>query len=276
MRRTDSDTVPRVEREEAKVSQTKAEMAIEAARSKLASVELESRAETQLLQLEVEENEREVVELEEQLDKTVLRAPTDGVVLLEEKWDGYWTVGSRPWGSAELMSLPDLSAMEVAAKVHEVDAPKVRKGQRARIELDAYPGRVLTGEVSQVADLAVAQGDDEIKYLDIEVSLQGEQAQLLPGMSSRVELVLEEVDDAVWVPREAVFRDGDEAWVFSEGLTGWSRTEVQLGLANDTHVVVSEGLSAGAVVSLVDPTRDDDERPAAVLDDEGAGEATTP
>jgi len=264
MRRTESDTVPLVEREEARIGQTKASMAIDAAKSSLDSVELESRAETQLLQLEVARREREVTELEEMLERTTITAPTDGVVLLEEKWDGFWTVGSRPWASAELISLPDLAAMKVKARVHEVDAPRVAVGQRARVELEAFPGQVMEGEVVEVADLAVPQGEDEIKFLDIEVTLSGETGDLLPGMSSRVELVLESTPEAVWVPIEAVFRDGDEAYVFREGLTGWSRTEVTLGRANDTHVMV-EGLEAGGRVALVDPSATE-ARPAAELE----------
>ncbi len=265
MRRTESDTVPLVEREAARISETKAEMAIDAARSSEASVQLESRAETQLLELEVERRVREVQELEEQIENTVIVAPTDGVVLLQEKWDGPWTVGSRPWSSAELISLPDLAAMKVVAQVHEVDSPRVAVGQKARVELDAFPGQILSGEVIATADLAVPRGDDEIKYLEIEVSLEGEAGSLLPGMSTRVELVLDDEPDVVWVPIEAVSRDGDAAWVFTEGLTGWGTVPVTLGEANDTHVVVT-GIEAGTRVALVDPTAIDAARPAAVVE----------
>lgn len=270
MRRTESDTVPLVQREEARISETKARMAIDQAQSSKASVQLESKAETQLLQLEVERREREVEELREQIDKTVITAPTDGVVLLQEKWDGVWTVGSRPWSGAELISLPDLGAMKVVAKVHEVDSPRVAKGQKARVELDAFPGQILQGEVTHLADLAVPQGEDEIKYLTIEVSLDGETGSLLPGMSSRVELILDETPDAVWVPIESVVRDGDDALVFTEGLTGWGTTAVTLGAENDTHVVV-DGLEAGTRVALVDPHKADEDRPAAVLESEEEG-----
>jgi hypothetical protein len=158
--------------------------------------------------------------------------------------------------------------MKVVAQVHEVDSPRIAVGQRARVELDAFPGQVLTGEVIATADLAVPRGEDEIKYLEIEVSLEGESGALLPGMSTRVELVLEELPDSVWVPIEAVVRDGDEAWVYTEGLTGWGTVPVTLGAENDTHVVVS-GVEAGTRVALVDPTAADEARPAAVVEAPG-------
>ncbi|MEZ4320538.1 MAG: efflux RND transporter periplasmic adaptor subunit [Myxococcota bacterium] len=262
MKRTDSDTVPLVEREAARISETKSKMAIDAAKASLESVQLESRAETQLLQLEVEKQTREVAELREQLEKTVVTAPTDGVVLIQSSWDGYWKVGSRPWSGAELISLPDLAEMKVAVEVHEVDSPRILKGQKATVVLDAFPDRVVHGTVGQVADLAVAKGEDEIKYLEAEVLLEETRSEMLPGLSARVELVLEEVPNAMWVPIEAVHKEDDAAWVHVSGLTGWSRQDVEIGVENDTHVVVT-GLTEGDVVALVDPDAPDAARPAA-------------
>ena len=68
----------------------------------------------------------------------IVVAADHGEVLLEEKWDGFWTVGSRPWASAELISLPDLAAMKVKARVHEVD-----DSSKAQHSLDACSDVVL-------------------------------------------------------------------------------------------------------------------------------------
>lgn len=255
MRRTDSDTVPLVDREEARVSEKKSEMAIDAARSNLQSVHLESRAETQLLQLEVEQKEREVETLREQLENTVITAPSDGLVIIEERWDGTpWRVGQTPWDGAFLAALPDFNAMKVAAEVHEVDSPRVAVDQRATVRIESLPDLTLSGTVSKVADLAVDDDDDGVKVLDIEVTLDTTLPEMKPGLSTRVELVVEEVEDALWIPIEAVWREDDaEPTVWVAGLTGWSQVNVALGTESDTHVVVTSGLSAGDEVALVDP-----------------------
>ena len=83
MQRTESETVPLVDRENARVNETKAELAIGASRSALATTKLESKAESQLLQLEVEERTRQVEQLERQLEEAVIVAPIDGLVLVE-------------------------------------------------------------------------------------------------------------------------------------------------------------------------------------------------
>lgn len=272
MQRTDSETVPLVDRENARVNEVKAELSIESSKSALATTKLESEAETQLLKLEVEERTRQVEELEKQLDKAVITAPTDGLVLIETDWQGKWKVGSRPWTGATLMKVPDLSKMKVVALVHEVDSPDIEVGQPATVVIDAYPDQEFGGKVSKVADLAVARGEDQVKYLEFEVELDESTPEMKPGMTVRVDLLLDQVEDVVWVPIEAVQRDGDYARVWTKGLTGWSETEVELGAENDTHVVV-EGVGAGSRVALVDPEvwESDEGRPAA--EDESAASA---
>ncbi|MCA9569848.1 MAG: efflux RND transporter periplasmic adaptor subunit [Myxococcales bacterium] len=263
MRRTESDTVPLVDREEARVSEVKSSMAIESARSSLDSVKLESRAETQLLQLEVAQKEREVEKIRDQLEHTVLTAPSDGVVLLKTNWDDtHWKVGNSPWQGSELAALPDLSEMKVEAEVHEVDSTRVAVGQKALVTLEAFPDAPVGGEVAKVADLAVAKGEDGIKVLEVEVSLDETREEMKPGLSARVELVLDEVPDALWIPIESVWKDGDERYVWTSGLTGWSRTPVVLGTENDTHVVVTSGVAAGDLVALVDPQTERERPPA--------------
>jgi multidrug efflux pump subunit AcrA (membrane-fusion protein) len=277
MKITDSETVPLVEREQARVAETKAEMAIDAARDSLANVKLESRAETQLQQLEVDKNARRVDEIRDSLEKAVLTSPTDGIVIYESRWDDeFWRVGDSPWGGSTLMKLPDMGTLQVVAWVHEVDTPRVAAGQKARITLDAFPEQVVTGEIAKVADLAVARGSDQVKYLEIEVALDRLEPQFKPGMSARVDLLLERIDDALSVPIEAVFRADGQPVVYTRGLGGWSPTPVELGTENDTHVVVVSGLEAGAEVALVDPTDGDESRaaaeavPVAATDDDAA------
>lgn len=266
MRRTDSDTVPLVDREEARVSEQKSEMAIDAARSGLASVRLESRAQTQLLQLEVEQKEREVELLREQIGQTVIVAPTDGVVLVKNRWDDTpWRVGQSPWEGVLLAALPDFNAMKIVGSVHELDGPRLAVGQRADVVVESLPDLALHGTVSKVADLAVDDDDDGVKVLDVEVRLDETPPALKPGLTARIELLVGEVEQARWIPLEAVWKDEDEQpHVWTAGLAGWRRTPVELGVESDVFVVVTGGLEADDEVALVDPNGPD-ERPAAEL-----------
>jgi HlyD family secretion protein len=253
MRVTESETVPLVDREEAKANAVRAEMAIEAAKSALETTRLQARAELQLLELEVEENERNVAKLERQLAQAVLVAPTDGLTILAERWDGKIKVGTQPWSGSPLVTLPDLGAMQAVAWVHEVDSPRVALGQTALVVMDAHPASPVEGTVAKVADLAVARGEDQIKHLKVTLELSETNEKMKPGMTVRANLLVEARPDALSVPIEAVHEADGERYVHLAGLAGWSRQEVVLGPRNDTHVVVEQGLEDGAVVALVDP-----------------------
>jgi len=252
MQRTDSETVPLVDRENARVNEKKSSLAIDSAKSALETTKLESKADTQLLQLEVDERGRQVEQLEEQLENAVILAPTDGLVLIEEDWQGKWKVGSRPWSGAIVMRVPDMSSMKVEATVHEVDSPNIALDQPATVTIDAYPDLSFEGKVSKVADLAVARGEDQVKYLEIEVALDETTPEMKPGMTVRVDLLLISEDDQISIPIEAVQHEDDDDFVWVKGLTGWSQQAVTTDTENDTHVVV-EGVSEGSVVALVDP-----------------------
>jgi multidrug efflux pump subunit AcrA (membrane-fusion protein) len=266
MQRTDSETVPLVDRENARVNETKSALAIDSARSALATTRLESRADTQLLQLEVQERTRLVETLEKQLEQADVMAPTDGLVLIEDNWQGKWKVGSRPWTGAMLLRVPDLSSMKVVATVHEVDSPEIAVDQPATITIDAYPDIRFAGSVAKVADLAVARGEDEVKYLEFEVALDESTPQMKPGMTVRVDLQLSSSPDKVSIPIEAVRHAEDQAYVWVDGLTGWGRQDITTTLENDTHVVV-EGLDAGSIVALVDPHAWSEEEGSPAADD---------
>ena len=260
MRITDSETVPLIEREQAKVARTKAEMAIDAARTSLKTIQLNSDAQLQLLQLEVDQNKVQVKKLREQLEKAVLYAPTPGIAIIGRSWSGNrFKVGSRPWRGQTLVKLPDLTEMQVEAWAHEVDTPLIALKQSAEVTLDAYPDKPVHGVVTKVADLAVAKGDDEVKYLKFKVTLDEARPEMKPGMTARVDLTLLAEDNVISVPLESVFHTEDESYVMVAGLTGWTHQVVSLGIENDTHVVVKEGLEEGVEVALVNP--ESDERP---------------
>jgi HlyD family secretion protein len=265
LQRTDSETVPLVERENARVNETKSGLAIRAAESALASLKLEAEAETQLLQLEVEERTRKVEQTEEELANAIIYAPTDGLVLVESSWNGKWQVGSRPWTGVALLTVPDMSSMKVVANVHEIDSPGIEVGQTGLVVIDAYPKESYTGTVSKVAELAVAKGDDPVKYLEFEVTLDEYQEVMRPGLSVRVELQLNTLQDKLSVPIEAIVAEEEHRFVWTKSLTGWSKVEVETFTENDTHVVV-KGVEAGTTIALVDPHRwsEEGDRPAAV------------
>jgi HlyD family secretion protein len=259
MRVTDSETVPRVERENARIDVQAATIAVGRSQAALESARLEGEAELELLRLEAQRAQRTLTSAEEALELAELAAPAPGIVILPPVWkggsEGPIAAGDTVWRGSGIVELPDLSEMRVEAWVHEVDAAKVAVDQGVQVVIDAHPDPAHAGKVTKVADLAVRRDPEKsVKHLEVGISLDQTTSVMKPGMTVRAEIRVNHLDVALAVPQEAVFYDEDGAsFVHVAGFTGFGRVPVKLGIANDRHVVVTDGLEAGDVVALVDP-----------------------
>jgi hypothetical protein len=156
-----------------------------------------------------------------------------------------------------LISLPDTSEMTVVVSVHESSIDKVRLGQPAEVGIDAISDRSFVGKVTFIAPLPDSQNqwlNPDLKIYRCEITLGGDTAVLRPGMSASSEIVIDEIADAIAVPLHAVRRRGDHYFCYVAGLEGKAEIqEVKIGLHNDQHVAVIDGLHEGQEVFLAEP-----------------------
>lgn len=201
--------------------------------------------------------------------RTVLVAPFDGTVADIVGELGEYTTPSPPGvATPPAIDLIDDSCLYITAPMDEVDAPKIRVGQAARVTLDALPGRVLPARVKRVAPYVVAV-EKQARTVDVEADLDQPLApgELLVGYSADLEVILEVRDNVVRVPTAALLEgarvlryrpeDGHlEERTIKPGLSNWEYTEVLSGLQAGDRIVTSlerEGVEAGALVSA-EPT----------------------
>lgn len=220
------------------------------------------------LQAEIEKTEVEVGKARDKkdqatrdLEKMTLTAPIPGLVVYLETWKGSSMSkiqeGDNPWPGMGLINLPDLSSMIVETTVSEVDVSKVKKGQKVEIRLDAVPGPVFAGEVTDVGTLAQPKSrGSQINVFEVEVQIDSVDERLKPGMSAKADIVTEVYDSVLSVPIEAVFESEDTTVVYS---SGGKKIPVALGARNDRAVIVTSGLNEGDEISLIDPTRKADD-----------------
>ncbi len=253
---TDSETVSRIEREEARLNLRDGEIERDKAKQELDAAVSKGDADVSKLRLEKRQKEDKLARKTEEIEKSALQAPTDGLVILGQTWrGGKIAEGDQVWRGVMIMEIPDLSVMEVLALVHEVDAAKVAEEQLASVRLDAMQGRAFTGKVSKKARLAkTKRKDSEVKYFDVTVALDESDPEMKPGMTTKVDLVIEQLEDVVMVPREALVQSEGKWTVFVKGKGGKpDEVEVQVGARNATHVVVEEGVTEGQAVFLGAP-----------------------
>ena len=184
------------------------------------------------------------------LEKTVLRAPFDGIVADITTELGEWITPSPPGiPIPPVIVLYDDASTYVSAPMDEVDVAKVKVGMAVRVTLDAYAGRSFPGRVSRVAPY-VLDLQEQNRTFEIEAQLEDAAFArgLLPGTSADVEVILGARDSVLRVPsyalleggRVLVVRDGKlEAQAVKTGLKNWQFTEVVSGLAGNEAVAVS-------------------------------------
>ena len=160
------------------------------------------------------------------------------------------------------VDLIDTRCLYVTAPIDEIDAAQLQPGQTARITLDAFGDRVLTGKLTRIAPY-VLEVEKQARTVDVDVSIDTipDDAPLLVGYSADVEIILNTRDQALRIPSVAIFEgnqvlrlNGDrlEQQTIQTGLANWSYTEVTEGLTEGDRVVTSlgqQGVEAGALVT---------------------------
>jgi HlyD family secretion protein len=197
-------------------------------------------------------------------NRTVLVAPFDGIVADIVGELGEYTTPSPPGvATPPAIDLIDDSCLYIEAPMDEVDAPKIRVGQSARVSLDALPGKSLAGHVKRVAPYVVAV-EKQARTVDVEVSLDNadDNKQLLVGYSADVEILLDSHDGVLRVPTSTLLEGNKvllyqpatkklEERVIKAGITNWEYTEILDGLKQGDRIVATlerEGVKAGVIV----------------------------
>jgi hypothetical protein len=155
-----------------------------------------------------------------------------------------------------IISMPDNSTMIAEISVHETEIDKVQVGQPATIIMDAFPDKILEGEVTEVGSLPDQQRgfmNPDLKVYKTMVRIDGTHDFLRSRMSCKVNILVENLEDVIVVPIQVVSNRGGKKVCYVINSKGYEERVVQTGLFNDTFVEVIEGLEEGEEVMLNPP-----------------------
>ncbi len=185
-----------------------------------------------------------------ELDKYTVRAPFGGVVAEVSIEVGEWTTPSPPaMPVPAVIDVLDPSSIYISAPMDEVDSRRVRPGLPVRATVDSFRDRTFDGTVTRVAPYVLdLQQQNRTVEIEVELADPTTAAEMLPGTSADVEVILEVRDDALRIPTAALMEgnrvltvvDGvltEEA--IEPGLKNWDYTEVRAGLAEGDAIVSS-------------------------------------
>jgi HlyD family secretion protein len=253
----------------------KNELSLEEARRRLAQLEedVKSRAATNQASLAVVDEKRNKAALAMQRAQSVieslqLKAPMDGIVMVKENRDAMggmiiwgmplpeYRAGDSVWPGRPVADVIENGRMELRAKVDENDRANLTEGQPALIEVDPLPGRKFKAKVGSLSAQA-RRGDWEgptvKRQFDLAFSFDEVDPRMKAGASARVTIDGKQIQDALTVPRQAIFQKAGKTHVFARTGERFEQREVKIVHQSESRAAI-DGVPEGTEVALIDPT----------------------
>jgi len=245
-----------IKKKEIQLNLEKANIALQRAKEQIENREKIQKEEIKQKQLSIRQSENELKEANQTLEKLFLVSPSPGIAIVNRNWNSgaKFQIGDQCWSGFPLIELPDLSELKAIVQINEVDISKVTKGLRVEIKPDAFSDSVFTGEVISVANLAVNKDrDSKIKVFPVDILLKSKSNNLLPGLTVSCRIIIDQIDNVLFVPADAVHETPDGDFVYLKTATGFDKKTVQVGQRNTDFIIINSGLDEKDKVALVDP-----------------------
>ncbi|SFI05293.1 HlyD family secretion protein [Planctomicrobium piriforme] len=246
----------------ANAAETEREMARVRLKANSAKTQCEKESEAARLTYDVEREK--LVRLQNQIDACTLRATQDGEVVYASMSSSGGSRSSQPIvieaGATvrerqAIINLPDVTQMKVDCRIHESLIGAIRKGLRARIRVDAYPDEIYNGEIAHVSSVPMSGSwpNTDLREYQTEVKLTDEidkVRKLRPGLTSQVEILVDNRPNVLQVPIQSVLTVADKQIVFVFNGNAHERRFVKIGVANQSHIEIVEGVKEGERVVM--------------------------
>jgi HlyD family secretion protein len=179
------------------------------------------------------------------VEKAILKAPLDGVIIRIDAEPGEYVGPQIP-----VITVIDDSQFRIEVDVDETDIGWVQVGQEVLLTLDAFPGRELAGRVVAIAPAATL--DLGIVTYQLSIETEPVDLPLRVGLTASAEIIMAHKEDVLLVPNLAIAVDPEtgQQTVFRETAGGVQETVIETGLATDLYSEVLSGLGEGDQVVI--------------------------
>lgn len=225
----------------------------------------------------VEQAEASLEQAQDQLAKTIIRAPMSGRITRRNVERGETAIiGTMNNPGSLLLTIADLSTMEAVMEVDETDVPDVAIGDSASVEIDAFPDRRFSGRVTKIGNSSIrprtqGTGTDQAIDFEVRITLDDPPQSVRPDLSATADVITDTRDNALAIPitsltlmdaeeferlpsesvpegEQPFGPEGDVEGVFVVEDDHVRFRPVEVGIAGESHFEVLRGLEEGAVV----------------------------
>lgn len=218
-------------------------------------------------ELKVEEEILHVERHERDYARLSVRTPIDGMVVRESMFNrsgqfAQTKEGDQVYPGTLFMRIVDVSNMVVGSTVNQVDAQAIRIGDKAIVELDAYPGERFAGHVADLGAVATTGGGRSkfrrpgggayIKHIPVRILITERDKRILPDLSASADIHLAGRQRGVLVPRAALRRGAGQGteFVYVRQGEGYIQRPVRVKVLSNTEALIDSGLNVGEEVLL--------------------------
>jgi len=152
----------------------------------------------------------------------------------------------------QVFIIPDTDVLQVITSIHEAMVDQVKPGMKCGISVDVFPDMQLLGEVKHVSTLPQPEDwrKSRVKFYQTQIALDEQTPKLRPGMSAKVEILIDTLEDVLAVPVQSVLQSKGLGYCYVMNGSRSELRKVQLGRTNDQYIEVKDGMRPNERVVL--------------------------
>ena len=178
--------------------------------------------------------------------KAEVKSPIKGTVIRYYVDIGDSVIPQEPMPQEPVVNIAYMDKVKIVVNVGEKDITKLRKGEKVRVSVDAYPEENFLGRVVKVAPAV----DLRSRKLKVELEIENKDHRLKPGMFADVEIIYNEHSNVLVVPRISVLEKEGRTILFTVEDDRAKLREVKTGISDEEKIEIVEGLSEGESVVI--------------------------
>ncbi len=219
-----------------------------------------SKAQHEAILYQIKQAEASLQSTLDNLSKTVYNSPIDGIITSLRVEEGEIAlVGTMNNPGTVLMSIADLSVMEVEVEVDETDIVGIKIGQTSEIRVDAFPDEIIKGKVTEIGSSALQKvtSSQASKDFKVIITLNDPPPYLKPGLTASADIITAEKEDVLAVPisslvlRDKESDDDNEKEEQEEGIYTVNKenrvkfSPIEKGIMGEMEIEITSGLKEG-------------------------------
>ena len=253
------EIVSRIQGEESKIDYTVAQQKLKVQEATVALHAASDKSRIASLTRVRDQAQADVDLTKSRIAQMELKSPISGILIYGSNYAQGWMnakpfkVGDNVFAGMVLAEMPDLSTLQMDAKIEETDRGRISVGQDVHVRIDSLPELTIPAKIGQISLLAETSNEfPPVRSFRGYCSIPKPDPRLRPGMNGGVDIIINRIPKAITIPAKALFTHAGKPIVYIADKGQYRRTEVEV-LARNPDEIAIKGVTPNALVTLVDP-----------------------